>query len=106
MSEPPLEINLEDNAKPHDCHTPAHIPIYWQKQVEANLILDEKLGILKPVLFGEPVIWCHCMIIMRKQNGSPRKAVDFSPLNKNCKREKCASELCLRWQAEFQKEHL
>ena len=28
MSGPPLEIHLEDNAKPHAVHTPAHVPIH------------------------------------------------------------------------------
>ena len=92
MSGPPLEIHLEDDAKPRAFHTPAHVPIHWQKHVEADLIRDEKLGVLERVPFGEPVIWCHRMVITRKQDGSPRRTVDLSPLNKYCKRETCASE--------------
>ena len=56
MSGPPLEIHLEDDAKPCAFHTPAHVPIHWQKQVEADLIRDEKLGVLERVPFGEPEI--------------------------------------------------
>ena len=52
MSGPPLEIHLEDNAKPCTFHTPPHVPIHWQKQVEADLIRDEKLGV-----FGTCPIW-------------------------------------------------
>ena len=46
MSVPPLEFHLQDNAKPRAFHTPAHVPIHWQKQVEADLIRDEKIGVL------------------------------------------------------------
>ena len=59
MSGPPLEIHFESDAKPRACHTPAHEPIHWQKQVEADLIRDEKLGVLERVPFGEPVSWYH-----------------------------------------------
>ena len=87
-----LEIHLESDAKPRACHTPAHVPIHWQKQVEADLIRDEKLGVLERVPFGEPVSWCHRMVVTRKQDGSPRRTVDLSPLNKYCKRETCAMD--------------
>ena len=71
MSGPPLEIHLEENAKPRACHTPAHVPIHWQQQVEADLLRDEKLGVLERVPFGVPVTWCHRMVVTRKQDGSP-----------------------------------
>ena len=73
MSGPPLKIHLENNAKPRNFHTPAHVQIHWQKQVEADLIRDKKVGVLERVPFGEPVILCHRMFITRKQNGPPRK---------------------------------
>jgi len=92
MSGPPLEIHLENDAKPRACHTPAHVPIHWQKQVEADLIRDVRLGVLECVPFGEPVGWCHRMVVTRKQDGSPRRTVDLSPLNKYCKRETCATD--------------
>ena len=57
-SHKPLKrIDLEDDTKPRAFHTPAHVPIYWQKQVETDLIRDEKLGVLERA-FSEPVIWC------------------------------------------------
>jgi len=36
---------------------------------------------------GEPVEWCHRMVVTRKEDSSPRRTVDLSPLNKFCKRE-------------------
>jgi len=56
MRGPPLEIHLEDDTKPCAFHTPAHVPIDWQKQVEVDLIRDEKLGVMEHVPFGEHVI--------------------------------------------------
>ena len=38
MSWLPLEVHLEKYSKPRACHTPAHVSIYRQKQVEADLI--------------------------------------------------------------------
>ena len=92
ISEPPLEIHLESDAKPRACHTPAHVPSHWQKQVEADLIRYEKLGVMERVPFGEAVSWYHRMMATRKQNGSTRRTVDLSPLNKYCKRETCATD--------------
>ena len=51
MSEPTLEIDLENDAKPRGCHTPAHVSIHWQKQVKADLIRNVKLGVLEYVPF-------------------------------------------------------
>ena len=36
--------------------------------------------------------WCHRMVISRKHDGSPRRTVDLSPLNRYCKRETYSSE--------------
>ena len=63
MSAPPLEIHLENDAKRRTCLTAAHVPIHLQKQVEAYLIRDEKLGFLECVPFGEPVSWCLRMVV-------------------------------------------
>ena len=41
---------------------------------------------------GEPVEWCHRMVVTRKHDGTPRRTVDLSPLNKWCKRETHNSE--------------
>ena len=54
--------------------------------------MNEKLGALERVCFSKPVAWCHCMVVTRKQDGSPRRTVDLSPLNEYCKRETCALE--------------
>ena len=92
MDGPPVEIHLDPNAPPKACSTPANIPIHWQDQVYKDLLRDEALGVIERVPYGEPVEWCHRMVVTRKHNGSPRRTVDLSPLNQHCKRETHAME--------------
>jgi hypothetical protein len=86
MSGPPVEIHLDPTAKPRACHTAAPIPVHWQQRVYDDLIRDEALGVIERVPYGEPATWCHRMVVTRKHDGSPRRTVDLSPLNKHCKR--------------------
>ena len=92
MVGPPVEIHLNHDAPPKACSTPATIPIHWQEQVHKDLLRDEALGVIERVPYGEPIEWCHRMVVTRKHNGSPRRTVDLSPLNKHCKRETHASD--------------
>ena len=85
------------NTIPLAFHTPAHVPIHWQKQVEGDLIKDEKLGVLESVPFGEPVIWCHGMFVTKKQGRLPRRTVDLSPLNSIARERHVLQKLRLSW---------
>lgn len=42
---------------------------------------DVELGILEKVPANEPTLWMHKMVVVRKQNGSPRRTVDMQRLN-------------------------
>ena len=92
MAGPPVEIHLDSGAKSNPCRTPAIVPVHWQQQVKNDLLRDVALGILERVPYGVPVTWCHRMVITRKHDGSPRRTVDLSPLNKYCKRETYSCE--------------
>ena len=92
MDGPPVEIHLDKSAIPRVCNTPAQIPLHWQDKVRDDLIRDEALGIIEKVPFGVPVTWCHRMVVTRKHDGTPRRTVDLSPLNKFCRRETFSSE--------------
>ncbi|KAL9972701.1 hypothetical protein ACROYT_G019061 [Oculina patagonica] len=92
MEGPPIEIHVDQTATPKACHTPATVPLHWQQRVYEDLLRDEALGVIERVPYGEPVTWCHRMVITRKHDGSPRRTVDLSPLNKFCKRETFATE--------------
>ena len=85
-------IHIKEDAQPVACHKAASIPLHWQDQVHADLERDEALGVIERVPLGEPVDWCHRMVVTRKPDGSPRRTVDLSPLNKYCKRETHNSE--------------
>ena len=92
MCGPPIEIHVDPNAPPRAVHTPAIVPLHWQEKVKADLLRDEALGVIERVPYGEPVTWCHRMVVTRKHDGTPRRTVDLSPLNKHCRRETFAVE--------------
>ena len=92
MTGPPIEIHVSESAKPKACHTAAQVALHWQDQVHQDLLRDEALGVIEKVPYGEPVSWCHRMVITRKHDGTPRRTVDLSPLNKFCKRETFSAE--------------
>ena len=92
MAGPPIAIHLDENAKPRACHTAAPIPLHWQQCVKEDLIRDEALSVIEKVAYGEPVSWCHRMVVTRKSDGTPRRSVDLSPLNKHCRHETFSGE--------------
>ena len=92
MAGPPVEIHLNDDVKPKAVHTPASIPIHWHEQTKADLLRDEAIGVIERVPYGEPVSWCHRMIVTKKHDGSSRRMVNLSPLNKHWKRKTYASK--------------
>ena len=92
MSGPPMEIHIDENATPKVCNTPATVPLHWQQRVYEDLLRDEALGVIERVPIGVPVTWCHRMVVTRKHDGTPRRTVDLSPLNKFCTRETFPTE--------------
>lgn len=92
MDGPPVEIHLKNDAVPVTRHKAIPVPVHRQEQVHKDLLRDESRGVIERVPMGEPVEWCHRMVITRKHDGTPRRTVDLSPLNKWCKRETHNSE--------------
>ena len=88
MHGPPMRLMIDKNATPPDpWHTPIPVPLYWQDEVKAGLDQDVQLGVIRPVPIGEPVTWCHRMVVCPKKNGRPRRTVDLQELNKFAARE-------------------
>ena len=87
MAGPPLEIHIEETATPFVCHKPTPVPIHWDEQFHQDLIKDVKKDVLEMVPHGEPVTHCHKVVLKRKPDGSFRRTVDYSPLNRHCTRE-------------------
>lgn len=61
MEGKPHRIHLTPGAIPCTCHTPASVPKYWEKEVQAQLDEDVKCGVIEPVLSGQPTEWCACI---------------------------------------------
>ena len=74
------------------CHLPVSIPFHWQEIVCKDLLRDETFSILEKVPHDEPSQRCHYVKITRKYDGTLRRTVDLSPLNKFHKREIFASK--------------
>ena len=87
-----MEIHVDPDATPFARHKARPINVHWEKRVYEDLLRDEALGVIERVPYGEPITWCHPMTITRKHDGSPRRTVDLSQLNKHCKRETHSSE--------------
>ena len=87
MEGPPMKLMISEDAKPVAYHTPLPVPLHWQEQVKHGLDSDVALGVIEPVPVGEPVTWCHRMVVCAKKNGKPRRTVDLQALNKFAIRE-------------------
>ena len=87
MEGPPIRIHVDPNATPISLSKPAPVPLHWQEEVENDLNRDVAMDVLERVPLGEPTKWCFRMVVRRKDNGSPRRTVDLSPMNKFCERE-------------------
>lgn len=83
----PMSLIVDPHAKPVAHHTPVPVPFHWQDDVKTGLDEDVRLKVIEPVPVGEPVTWCHRMVICAKKNGKPRRTVDFQPLNAHATRE-------------------
>ena len=84
---PPMKFHVDQDAKPVSIRRPIPVPLHWQETIEQELHRDIKLGILERAPHGEPTEWCFPMVVTRKHDGTPRRTIDLSPLNKYCKRE-------------------
>ena len=73
MTGPPLRIMIDEDAEPIAVHTPIPVPIHWQDEVKAGLDRDVRLGVIEPVPVGDPVTWCHRMVVCAKKDGKPRQ---------------------------------
>ena len=87
MDCPPMKLMVDPDAKPIAHHTPVPVPLHWRDSVKEGLDQDVRLGVLEVVPIGDPVTWCHRMVICAKKNGKPRRTVDFQTLNIHAIRE-------------------
>ena len=84
---PPLRIFVDEDARPAAVHSPSKIPLHWEQAVKEGLDRDVRLGVLEKVPVNTPVTWCSRMVITAKHDGSPRRVVDYTGLNKHAPRQ-------------------
>ena len=87
MDSPPIRLIIDPAASPTAYHSPIPVPFHWQDSVKASLDRDVRLGVLESIPIAELVTWCHRMVICAKQNGTPRRTIDFQHLNAHATRE-------------------
>ena len=87
MEAPPMRLMVDHSAQPVAHHKAIPVPLHWCDDVKAGLDSDVQLGVLEPVPIGEPVTWCHQMVVCAKKDGSPRRTVDLQALNLHATRE-------------------
>ena len=87
MDSPPMRLMVDPEATPVAHHKPLPVPLHWREEIKAGLDQDVCLGVIEPVPIGEPVTWCHRMVVCPKKNGKPRRTVDFQALNLHATRE-------------------
>ena len=87
MSGPPMKLMVDPNAIPVAHHKAIPVPIHFKDKVKEDLDRDVRLDVIEPVPTGTPTTWCHKMVVCAKQNGDPRRTIDFQALNKHACRE-------------------
>ena len=87
MHGPPVKIHLQEGATPVASHSPIPVPLHWHKEVKAGLDCDVAIGVIEKVPSGTPTTWVHKMVCVAKKDNSPRRTVNFVPLNKHSSRE-------------------
>ena len=73
MDTPPLRLMISDDAIPKASHKAIPVPLHWLEKVKSDLDRDVQLGVIEPVPIGDPVVWCHRMVVTAKKNGDPRR---------------------------------
>ena len=63
------------------------MPVHWHKAVKSGLDRDEAIGVIERVPPGTPTTWCHKMVVVPKKDNTPRRTVNFQPLNQFSSRQ-------------------
>ena len=77
MTSPNMRFMANPDAEPVAHHTLILVPQPWQEKVKACLGHEVTLSVLEPERLGEPMKWCHRMVVCAKTNTKPHHT--FSP---------------------------
>ena len=87
MTGSPMSIRVDPDAPPVITRRPPNVPVHWQEDVARDLQRDVALGVIERVPPNTPVTWLHNMVLTPKSDGTPRRTIDFQPLNRHSVRE-------------------
>ena len=87
MSGPPVNLVVDPNIPPVAKHIPAPIPWHFREKVKEGLDADCRMDVIEEVPVNRPADWMSRLVVTPKKDGSPRRTVDLSSLNKACKRQ-------------------
>ncbi len=87
MSGPPLELHIDESIPHKPAQTPAMVALHDQEAIKKQIDEDVALGVIEPVPHGDTSKYCHRMVVTRKADGTPRRTIDMSSLNKATIRE-------------------
>ena len=73
MDTKPLHPIIDLNATLVAYRARVPVLVHWQEEVKAGLDQDIRLGVIEPIAIGEPVTWCHRMVIRAKRMAHPDK---------------------------------
>ena len=73
----PMKLIIDRDSKLVAVHTLVPVSFHWQEEVNKGLDQDFSLRVIEPVPVGEPVTWCHRMVVFAKKNEKPRRTVDI-----------------------------
>ena len=83
----PCELFVDPKARPFAIHKHRPVAIHWEEQTRQGLERDVDIGVIRPMLAGDPTLWCALMHVVAKKLGKPRRVVDFQKLNQACLRQ-------------------
>ena len=66
MTGAPLQLHVDEDARPVACHKVIPVPLQWREKVKADLKKDVRLGVLKKVPENTPVTWLSLMVVTAK----------------------------------------
>ena len=82
MKGEPARIHIRPGATPVAAHKPAAVPLHFKEEVRRLNEEDVALGVIEPVPIGVPSNWQSRMVVTPKADGTPRRTVDLSHLNR------------------------
>jgi hypothetical protein len=75
-----MSLMVDPTVQPKAVHKPVPIPVHWMQPVKAGLDRNVRLSLVYKVPVGTAVMWCSCMVVVAKSDGSSRCTVDLQAL--------------------------